>query len=337
MKQFFFIFFFFTISFANASELKSIVINNTTLYHHVCAAEKSNKSLILFLHGSVSAYQGQTESRPAELNALLENNSVFLPTFNKEGFDVVLPIAYNEFNWLDSSGDQYLKALIELYKNKYQQLYLAGFSDGGTGAYKYFNKHPEAFSGVILFNSYPQHKNFYKQVDYQKIQGKKMFFIAQDRDKVTPYEFPLVAYRRHKIMNDQTYFLLEKGQHEFLKYDPMVFNKIIRLLKEVPKKISTASDSITIYPPIDGYIKNDTLLETYTFRKSIGKSYGMRATEYMPQPKELSKYTKQGSFLIHPLKIKRSDLNKESFTFKGQLDGSTIEVKLINYLVLPAW
>ena len=331
---------FFSFCFAKASEIISIEINQTTLFYHFCKSSKPSRKLILFLHGSISAFQGQTESKPKDLNSLLEFNRVFITTFEENGYDIIIPIAYNEYNWLDKKGELFIDTLLKVYTQSYSNIHLAGFSDGATGAFKYFYNHPNRFTGLLLFNGYPQHHNFYKVVDHKTLGNHKILFVSQKHDKVVPYEFLLTEYRRQKITNPETYFMLLEGKHDFSTYNRLNFEKFISFLETTVSINKNNQDSIWIYPPIDGLIIENKLVETFQFRHSIARKFGMSKTEYKSNLTETQKFEnliKHGNPLVMPLKIRREDLSKEKFEFTYSINGKKGVLIIQNYLVKQPW
>lgn len=327
------LFFPFTI---HANEIDSIEINNTRLYYHYIKSNTPSDKLLFFLHGSTRVFKGLEENKPVEISILLEGNRDLLSTFSKKGYDILIPISFNEYNWLENSGLDFIDSLTSLYSKKYESVFVSGFSDGGTGAYKIFYKNLDAYKGLIIFNGYPQHNNNYKSVDYKKCTSKKVIFFSQESDKVVPYEFLLTEYRRQKLINYHTYFFLKKGKHEFIKYSKSDFEECISLFELNEKPYNTEKDSIWIYPPIDGLILNDTIKDTYQFRAKIAKSYGMNKKEY---DSKISNSTgiKMGITKIYPLKIANSDLTKNEFLFKTENFGNIHSIELINYLHFNTW
>lgn len=323
-----------------ASEIRIIEINQTTLYYHFCKSVKPSKKLLFFLHGSISVFKGQTESKPKDLNELLEFNKDFIQTFEQKGYDIIIPIAYNEYNWLEKKGELFIDSLYKSFNENYSEIYMSGFSDGATGAFKYFYNQPNKYKGLLLFNGFPQHNNYYKNVDYKKIFDHKILFIAQKHDKVVPYEFMLTEYRRQKITNSETYFMLLEGKHNFDTYRDLDFENCIKLLEASPTIIKISSDSLWIYPPVDGFMLENKLIETYPFRSSIARKFGMKKSEYktnLTQTQKILKLSKQNNLVIMPLKIGHTDLQKSSFEFTYIKDGKEGLIIIQNYLRNHAW
>lgn len=152
--------------------------------------------------------------------------------------------------------------------------------DGANGAYKYFYSHSNTLKGLLLFNGFPQYQNFYKTVDYKLVKAHKIIFVSQENDKVVPYEFLLTEYRRQKLVNNCTYFMLLKGKHEFVKYLASDFEKCISLLDSNYFTNETVSDSMWIYPAVDAFMINKNILAYYGFKSSIARSFGMKKAEY---------------------------------------------------------
>ncbi|MDZ7847627.1 MAG: hypothetical protein U5L96_13150 [Owenweeksia sp.] len=301
---------------------------------------ENKQGLIIFLHGAVSQFKfPQPKAIPA--SELLEQNADFLPAFNKEGYDIILPIAYNHYNWLEPAGWNFLAELTARYAHQYPKVFICGFSDGATGSYRYFYQHTGSFDGLILFNGYPQKQNFHQTVDYLSVRDKPVLFFATHKDKVIPYEFMLVEYRRQKMVNAQSYFTLREGTHAFAAYDSTDFGNCISYLQTKVEKREVNQDEILLYPPVDGLVVEGRVLEVYPFRKKIGRQYGIQKTEYssLPSTKRFNKRLKQGGKLsLRPLAINRKDLDtKEEFSFEYRDGSQTNTLHLTNYLLIPAW
>ena len=144
---------------------------------------------------------------------------------------------------------------------------MSGFSDGATGAFKYFYRFPDKFKGLLLFNGYPQHNNFNKLVDYSRFSNYKIVFVSQKDDKIIPYEFEMTEFRRQKMTNANTYFLLVDGKHKFIQYNKKQFDQCITLLENNQSPELAEHDSTWIFPPVDGLMVNNEVLELYPFRK----------------------------------------------------------------------
>lgn len=323
-----------------AGDIRKIEINQTTLYYHYYQSDRPASKLIVFLHGAVAAYQGQTESTPKDIAQLLESNNDFITTLNESGYDVLLPIAYNDYNWLSASGELYLDSLLGQYRNAYSTLILAGFSDGATGAYKYFYTHPDAVNGLWLFNGYPQHQNFNRKVNPSTYTGYNILYVAQENDKVIPYEFLLTEYKRQKITNAATYFMLLQGKHEFSTYTKSDFEKCLSLLEYEADDHKMTSDSTWIYPPADGYLVNNKLLEIYSIRSSVARNFGMdkqMLETIQSETRLLEALSKQGEPEILPRKISMADLTKDNLDFTYTLNGIEGQIRFQNYLIKQIW
>ena len=323
-----------------ASELRSIEIDGIKLYYHFCPTEKTKKGLLIFLHGSVRAFKNKTENNPVDVTPLLEYNIELVNAFNDKGYDIILPIAYNEYNWLEYTGDKFIGELVSTYTKDYLAIYLSGFSDGATGAFKYFYRYPDKFKGLLLFNGYPQHNNFNKLVDYSRFDNYKVVFVSQKDDKIIPYEFFLTEFRRQKMTNANTYFLLVNGKHKFIQYTKKQFEQCIELLENDQRPASVDPDSAWVYPPVDGLMVNNEVIALYTFRKKIAKGFGMLPTEYISNQTEFSKLEKlkkAGLLQIRPLKILKSTITNEVFEFHFLSNGNNGTVLFQNYLIRNAW
>lgn len=317
----------------------TISIDNTKLTYYTIKNSKADTlNLIIYMHGGVSQFKNKTSVIDISTSELVEGNKDFLNTFQEAGYDIILPIAYNEYNWLEPNGEIFIKELISNLPNKYNKIIISGFSDGGTGAYRMFYNSPEIYDGVVIFNGYPQLKNYYKKVSHIR-SDKTIIYCSTNSDKVIPYEFLLIEYRRQKMINEHTYFTLADGGHNFQDYTKNSFNNILQLIEN--QNIDN-KDSMLIYPPVDGLHINNIVENTYPFRKKIGRSYSMSSTEYddpIEHYKEFSKLIDQGKrIIIQPTRIDSLELKTKSYIeFPATIDGKETTVKYTNWLVHPTW
>ncbi|MES2589012.1 MAG: hypothetical protein V4622_08530 [Bacteroidota bacterium] len=324
-----------------AKDVDSLFVDKTKLYfHHVRA--KANESLVIHLHGSVSEFKKLTENKIFDLDTLLENNNDFIHEFTKAGFDVLVPQAFQEYNWLEEKGKVFIDKLIEKYGKLYSSLYISGFSDGGTGAYRIFYQNPEKFSGLIAFNAYPQMNYFNKTVDYKKVTNKKVIYFSQKNDHLIPYEFLLMEYRRQKLVNNETYFYLKEGKHEFIKYSKKDFEDCTKQLLQENLGKENKNDFVWIYAPIDALILDHEILELYTFRKAIGKKFGIDIKEYMSQvesKKTIGKIIKeQNSVRVMPILVSKNELETlEIFEFNFVSRNESYSIIVDNYFKIENW
>ena len=233
-----------------------------------------NKKALVFLHGGIKNPYFDQAAEHITVNYLLENNQSFLSQASLNGFNVILPITNKGLNWLDDPKRAFLelKKMIELSTEKYEEIYISGFSDGGTGSFKIFYENPDYFDGLIVFNGYPQHGNFYKTVDYKAIGNKKIIFSSTDKDEVIPYEFLITEYCSQKKTNPNTFFYLSSGGHSFTNYTENDIKEVFDIL--IGKNINKKTE------PIQGFVKNDKLVVLYPFRKKIVKKYNFGKDTY---------------------------------------------------------
>lgn len=315
------------------AEVRYVEVGTVRLYYHYMPSKKPNRGLVVFLHGSVSAYKNKAVSEAVGVAELLEGNVDFLPTLEEQGYDVVLPIAHNEYNWLELKGNVLIDSVIGRYAQQYEHVYISGFSDGGTGAYRQYYGNRYGYSGLIVFNGYPQLGNFHTKVRYERHKGKSVVFVSQANDKVVPYEFLLTEYRRQKVTNAATYMLITEGKHEFVSYKKRDIERIIGLVKEgAPKDmLDGEEDSVWVYAPVDGYMRHDSVLEVYSYRARVCKGYGMKAEEYGAKPDV------RAGCIIKPIKVAKERLSEPSFIFECIEDGKQKSVRITNYLQQKAW
>ncbi|MDI1232966.1 MAG: hypothetical protein PSX81_01655 [bacterium] len=341
MIRFLVIFFLVSFMHLKGAELRKVEINKQILYYYFSPSNISKKGLLIFLHGAVSQYKNCKENTPVNIETLLENNMDFIASFNNAGFDLILPISYNEFNWLEDQGKQYIDTLIKINNTDQSKIFLTGFSDGGTGAYQIFYNNPQRYDGLIIFNGYPQYSNFQKTVDYQNIVEKKIIFCSQRSDKVIPYEFLLSEYRRQKMLNKETYFLLTDGHHKFNEYSKNNFKYCITLMDTIIKKSNPSVDKIWIYAPLDALQIDSNIISFYPFRKSSVKKYGMNSVEYKRADYDyfiFSKMLKKSVIQFIPVELTKADLFKnDNIEFMYLYEGKTYKIFLKNYLKINAF
>lgn len=250
-------------------------------------SEDENEKTIIFLHGGVNNPIFDQPPDKISLNYTIENNQEFLTQASINGFNVIIPIANDSLNWLENPQQTFreLKKIVAYSSIDSQEIYISGFSDGGTGSFKIFYQNPNYFEGLIVFNGYPQHKNFYKTVNYEKIENKKVLFFSTDKDKVIPYEFLLTEYCLQKKNNPNTFIYLTSGDHSFANYTKEDIKEVFDILTSKNENKETE--------PIQGFIKNDKLVKLYKFRKKIVKKFGFGKETYQQNGRQLKKYGKQ--------------------------------------------
>lgn len=294
------------------------------------------------MHGGVSQFKDKKQPVEATPEELLEGNAAFIKTVNTNGYDLILPIAFNQYNWLEPGGEQFINNIIDKYCDEYERVYISGFSDGGTGAYRFFYNRPDIYSGVIIFNGYPQLNNYYKKVDHFKATGKQIIFCSTLSDNVIPYEFLMVEFRRQQMINKQTYFLLRDGEHDFKAYKQQHFDLCMQLLAKKKNSKTPAAGKMFVYPPIDGYITDGTLKEIFSFRKRIGKAYNMAQEEHSRSDysyKDFGKMlSKNDTILLQAIEVSKEQAKSvKSFDFDITVNGKEQTIKLNNWLSRPTW
>ena len=243
------------------------------------------RKLIIFLHGSVN-HEYYKNNRIPNFEFLIEGNYNFIKYFNNLGYDIILPIATKENNWLNPSSYSSIKKITMNYmqtQNKSVEKYICGFSDGGNGAYNYFYNNTNDFQGLIVFNGYLQYNNQNKKVDYRVGIGKKVIFISQKNDNIVPYELLYMEYTKQKLINETTYFYLTKGKHEFINYkedDFLLLDSMLNLKNKYPLNqnlydIQELDKKVYLFPSYEAYIINDELVEFYKIRKRKLRKYGL--------------------------------------------------------------
>lgn len=257
------------ISFLTHSYAQELFKTDSFSYYKIDGSSKS-KALI-FLHGSVRYYLN-VEAEQTQVSELLEGNSDFLNSFSE--YSIYIPVVAKSFNWLTTATVSSLFQNIPKLSG-FDTLIVAGFSDGGTGAYKMFYTAQDSFDGLVVFNGYPQSDWFNKKVNYSLNTDKPVIFVSQHKDKVLRYEFLMTEYRIQKTFNAKTYLYLSKGKHEYAQYTTQDFSKIKSCLID---DIKPNFDQMDL--PIDGFVRQNRVIEMYYFRKRIGKRYSI-ANEYL--------------------------------------------------------
>jgi hypothetical protein len=324
-----------------AKELDSIYLNKQKLYYHTSKSNQESKRLFIFLHTNLEAFQGKTENNAVPMDSLVEKNQALIQIFKSNGIDLLVPQAYNEYSWLKEKGEEFISTLIETHKNRYESIMIGGFSEGGTAAYRIFYKNPEKFSALILFNAYPQQDYFNKNVDYTEVTNKKIFFVSQKNDKLLPYEFLLMEYRRQKLVNSESYFYLQDGKHEF-NYELSFFNELIQKLNYSNKSNISNEGFIWVYPPIDGLVFDHEIINLVDFRKSYSERYNIDIKEYKSQvesKKTLEGIIKKNRFVkVVPILFSLEELaKKELIEFSFVSNNTTYTIYFDNYLLMEKW
>ncbi len=311
------------------------------LYHKLPTNIAEKKGLIIYMHGGVSQFKEPEQPIAPEPEELLEGNNDFIPSMQKAGYDIIMPIAYKQYNWLEDKGEEFINNILVKHASAYQQVIISGFSDGGTGAFRFFYNAPEKYDGVIIFNGYPQLQNYYKKVDHYKATGKKIIYCSTLSDKVIPYEFLLVEFRRQQMLNERTYFILKEGGHAFTAYTMGDFEECAVLLNK-KEQHQPAAGKIMIFPPIDGLVIDGSLKHLYPFRKKTGKSYSMSAQEYARGDFDYKRYAKLlqsgGIIKAQPIMITKEALKEvKQLEFTLEENGKEVKISLVNWLNTPTW
>lgn len=249
-------------------------------------SENANEKTIIFLHGGVNNPYFDQPADKISLDYIVENNQEFLTQASINGFNVIIPITNDSLNWLENPKQTFieLKKMVVQSSVDSREIYISGFSDGGTGSFKIFYQNPDYFDGLIVFNGYPQHKNFYKTIDYKKVENKKILFFSTDKDKVIPYEFLLTEYCSQKKNNPNTFIYLSSGDHSFANYTKDDIEKLFDIL--------SGKNENKLSEPIQGFIENDKLMILYPFRKKIVRKFGFGKETYQENRRQQKNYRK---------------------------------------------
>lgn len=319
------------------ARIDTFSVKGSPLYAYFSTGSgQGKKGLLIFLHGSVSAYAGQSGTVLPPVKELLEENPFIEAQCAQAGLDLVLPVVNGSYNWLDPSGELWMKALLDRYASAYDRIYIGGFSDGGTGAYRYFYSMIGSFSGLWILNGYPQLQHFYKKVHYESNRSKPVVVYSQFDDKIVPYEFLLTEFRRQRLINPNAFFRLFPGKHQLGAYTESSISDALQALIHPSTEVNQiAADSIWLYPPLDAFV-TDTLVQIqYKFRAKVGKDYGMRKSEL--QASIVPYDPEKSQIMVFPLYVSLSTLTEKILTFSGTVDGKPFGFQCINYLAVPAW
>jgi len=152
----------------------------------------------------------------------------------------------------------------------------------------------------------------------------------------------MIEFRRQQIVNKHSYFLITNGVHSFNAYNKSHFQKCLSIfdLENNPEEID--ADSIKIYPPIDGLIEENQLIEVYPFRKKSVAKYGVKSEEHTRTDlnwKMLKKQLEKGKEIkTQALIVSKEDLNSvKLLPFTLIIDGVATEMKLNNWFVVVSW
>ena len=269
------------ITVAQQVDTNLIELHGNTYFH---ISNNSNNKLIIYLHGGVRNPYFKEHENEIDVNYLMENNKLFVAQSLKNGYDLLLPITNEKLNWIKDYVYclQTIKDYIDQHSKKYNEHYISGFSDGGTGSYKMFYSDPAYFDGLIVFNGNPMHKWYAKTVNYEIVKDKKVIFIGTKNDKVMHYEFMLTEYCKQKLTNSNTYIYLTEGEHSFSYYQQKDIDVVFDIL-------NTLEDN-TQNKPIHAYIRKDTVVEFYKYRRSIYRKYGHGLDYYKINKKQQAQY-----------------------------------------------
>mgnify|MGYP000299188909 CR=1 FL=1 len=267
---------------AKESPDTTIIKHNNNSYFFV--SNGNNESLIIFLHGGLSNPYFINNPENIALDYLLEGSKVFIQSTIENKFDVLIPITNDSLNWVGNSAFCYrsITDVMASTKKEYKEIYISGFSDGGTGSYKLFYENQNFFDGLIVFNGYPQLDNFNNEVNYSTVIDKPVIYFGTKADKTIPYEFMLTEYIEQKQYNPNTYIYLANGGHSFSYYNLNDFNTLFDILKGSSYNLKTE--------PIHGFVKNDQLVYFYKFRKSIMRKYSYGKEYYTLNKKQMGMY-----------------------------------------------
>jgi len=270
-------------AFSQLVDTAIVTIGKNTFYH---IKSDQNSNVLIFLHGGVSNPRFANTTNIAGLHFLLEANQTFVASSLSNGFDLFIPVTNDSLNWVTNS--QYCFDVFVHYletSKSYTSKLISGFSDGGTGSYKMFYDNWGYFDGLVVFNGYPQHNNFYRKVEYQNVTDKKVIFFSTFDDEIIPYEFLLTEYCRQKEWNANTYLYVKQGRHSFFEYEQKEMDICFDVLTA---KVNNRKKKV-----IHAFVKDDKVVEFYPFRKKIFKKFGYGEEYYQTNQKQGKSYKKK--------------------------------------------
>ncbi len=259
------------------------IFQNTQFYNLL---DSANTKLIIFLHGGVTNPHFEESKEHITFNYITEDNDRFVKQASQNGFDLITPITNIKMNWLNEpiKSLETIQAYISTIPKKYEEIYISGFSDGGTASYKMFYTSPDYFAGLLVFNGFPQYSNNHRGINYSSVTAKKIIYYGTLNDKRMPYEFLLAVYCDQKIANSNTYLYVVDGAHSFNTYDENDIKELFLILN------GTVHNNETV--ALHGFVKNDQLISIYPYRKKIIRKYGFGQKVYEENVKQLKQYGK---------------------------------------------
>ena len=144
-------------------------------------------------------------------------------TLRKEDRIVVVPGAWREAYWWQSSQADNLPALLRLLKQSYNvdenRVTMTGVSDGGTGAYFFAFKQPTQWAAFLPFIGHPgvlRNANSgggYK-LFFENLQNKPMYIVNGEVDRLYPAEAvkPFIDILE-KTQANYTWVVIKDGGH----------------------------------------------------------------------------------------------------------------------------
>ena len=284
LKKFLIVCFSSTLGFVQAQNAISIAFKGFQGSHFYESIDSENSKLLIFLHGGVANPYFKQPAQNIEVDFLLEDNNAFVHLAHQNSFDLIVPITNQNLDWLNEPEKTFnwIREYVKSNPKPYTEIYISGFSDGGTGSFKIFYNHPNFFDGLVVFNGYPQHRNFHKTVDYEDVVDKKLVLVSTFKDKVIPYEFLMTEYVLQKSTNAQTYLYVTEGDHDFKSYTLVDLHKVFDVLTGVNRCGQKQA--------LHGFLVNDTLQEVYPYRKKIVRQFNHGKTVYEENKSQLKRF-----------------------------------------------
>jgi predicted esterase len=251
----------------------NVVLKTFNKNHYYITEGKVDKYLI-FLHGGMSNPLFD-RAEIVSFDDVLGSES-FIHLLEDKNIGVLCPIKNSGLNWLEKTEESYqlLLDIIDSENLNMSKFILSGHSDGGTAAYKMmFLDLANIFESTIIFNGFPQYKNFNTNISKGLFANKKIVFVSTFKDNVIPYEFVLDEYTTRKKDCLSSFIFIFKGNHEMSSYARYDLDKIFD-----EKVFISIDDKLAIHGETEG----KKLINFYKFRRKILLKYnfGLKCYEY---------------------------------------------------------
>ncbi|WP_157593712.1 hypothetical protein [Pontibacter actiniarum] len=143
--------------------------------------------VLFFLHGAVRAIKELPQV--ADSLSFRSAGEAVASMADSLGYILVIPFASKQFNWMTSEAGAAIvpntvQVIREIFNVDERRLYLAGHSNGATGAFINLVRSPSDFAGFYGFNTRPQ--VFTGGTFLKNAQNRSFYAIAVDKDYYYP-------------------------------------------------------------------------------------------------------------------------------------------------------